>query len=178
MASWEVQGGWSSIPSRFSPAASEHLQEPQQLDGKRLILWINNDKHVLMPVFDLEKKRPRINIFKLVGAYYFKHFFDDLELFKELEPYYEKQRYRFKMKTAGERNKVMKYLDKKGYDPTLIEDPAPFTVEISRYQKYGELLKNSIESYPLRDKMVLVMKDMAWVEQAVEMGAVVRGGKQ
>ncbi len=74
------------------------------------------------------------------------------------------------MATAGERNKVMKLLDMKGYDPTLIEDPAPFTVEISRYQKYGELLKNSVESYPLRDKIVLVMKDMAWVEQAEAIG--------
>ena len=120
------------------------------------------------------EKPPRINIFKLGGAYYFKHFFNDPELFRELEPYYEKERYRFKMKTAGERNKIMKLLDMKGYDPTLIEDPAPFTVEISRYQKYSELLKNSVESYPLRDKMVLVMKDMAGVKQAVVMGAVVR----
>ena len=124
------------------------------------------------------EKHPRINIFKLGGAYYFKHFFDDPELFRELEPYYEKERYRFKMKTAGERNKIMKLLDMKGYDPTLIEDPAPFTVEISRYQKYSELLKNSVESYPLRDKMVLVMKDMAGVEQAIALGAVVRAGKK
>jgi hypothetical protein len=51
-------------------------------------------------------------------------------------------------------------------------------VEISKYQKYGELLKNSVESYPLRDKIVLVMKDQAWVEQAVSMGAVVRGAKR
>jgi hypothetical protein len=85
-----------------------------------------------MPLFDISEKRPSINIFKLGGAYYFKHFF---------------------------------------------EDPAPYTVEISRYQKYGELLKNSVESYPLRDKILLVMKDMAGVEQAVAMGAVVRGGK-
>jgi hypothetical protein len=127
-----------------------------------------------MPSFDTTEKRPRINIFKLGGVYYFKHFFDDPELFRELEPYYEKARYRFKMATAGERNKVMKLLDKKGYDPTLIEDPTPFTVEISRYQKYGELLKNSVESYPLRDKMILVMKDKAGVEQAVAMGAVVK----
>jgi hypothetical protein len=127
-----------------------------------------------MPSFDTTEKRPRINIFKLGGVYYFKHFFDDPELFRELEPYYEKARYRFKMATAGERNKVMKLLDKKGYDPTLIEDPAPFTVEISRYQKYGELLKNSVESYPLRDKMILVMKDKAGVEQAVAMGAVMK----
>ncbi len=124
------------------------------------------------------EKHPRINIFKLIGAYYFKHFFDDPELFRELEPYYEKERYRFKMKTAGERNKVMKLLDMKGYDPTLIEDPAPFTVEINRYQNYAELLKNSVESYPLCDKMLFVMKDMAGVEQAMAIGAVVRAGKQ
>ena len=50
-----------------------------------------------MPIFDITKKRPRINIFKLGGAYYFKHFFDDPELFRELEPFYEKARYRFRM---------------------------------------------------------------------------------
>jgi hypothetical protein len=127
-----------------------------------------------MPHFDLTEKRPRINIFKIDGAYYFKQFFDDTELFRELEPFYEKQRYRFKMPTAGERNKVMKMLDRKGYDPTIIEDPAPYTVEISKNQKYGELLKNSIESYPLRDKIIFVMKDMFWVEQALAMGAVAR----
>ncbi len=127
-----------------------------------------------MPPFDITEKRPLINIFKLGGAYYFKHFFDNPQLYRELEPFYEMGRFRFKMATAGERNKVMKLLDMKGYDPTLIEDPAPFTVEISRYQKYGEMLKNSVESYPLRDKIVLVMKDLAWVEQAVAMGAVVK----
>ncbi len=127
-----------------------------------------------MSSFDITEKRSLINIFKLGGGYYFKHFFDNPELFRELEPFYEKARYRFRMATAGERNKVMKILDRKGYDPNLIEDPAPFTVEISRYQKYGELLKNSVESYPLRDKMVLVMKDLAWVEQAAAMGAVVK----
>jgi hypothetical protein len=127
-----------------------------------------------VPSFDIVEKRPRINIFKISGAYYFKHFFDDPELFRELEPYYEKPRYRFKMPTSGERNKVMKLLDRKGYDPTIIEDPVPYTVEISKGQKYGELLKNSVDSYPLRDKIVLIMKDIAWVEQAVEMGAVLR----
>ncbi len=66
----------------------------------------------------------------------------------------------------------MKVLDMKDYDPTIIDDLAPYTVEIGRYQKYGDLLKSSIESYLLRDKMVFVMKDMAWVEQALAMGAV------
>ncbi len=84
-----------------------------------------------MPSFDIAEKRTRINIFKLSGAYYFKHFFDNPLLFGELEPFYDKLHYRFKMATAGRRNKVMKLLDRKGYDPTIIEDPAPFTVEIS-----------------------------------------------
>ncbi len=131
-----------------------------------------------MPAFDVTEKRQRINIFKIGGAYYFKHFFDDPELFRELEPFYEKQKYRFKTPTAGERNKVMKILDKKGYDPNLIEDAGPYTIEISRYQKYGELLKNSVENYPVRDKMVLVMKDRAWVEQALAAGAVRRVNNQ
>ncbi len=130
-----------------------------------------------MPTFDITEKRPRINIFKISGAYYFKYFFDDPELFRELEPFYEKQRYRFKMPTSGERNKVMKLLDRKGYDPTLIEDPTPYTVEISKGQKYSELLKNSVENYPLRDKIVLVMKDLVWVEQALAMGATLKAPK-
>ena len=127
-----------------------------------------------MPSFDIIEKRLCINIFKLNKAYYFKHFFDDPELFRELEPYYEKQHYRFKMATAGKRNKVMKLLERKGFDPNIIEDAAPFTVEIGKYQNYGELLKNSVESYPLRDKILLVMKDMVWVEQAVKMGAIIK----
>ncbi len=43
-----------------------------------------------MPSFDITEKRPCINIFKLGNAYYFKHFFDDPELLRELKPYYEK----------------------------------------------------------------------------------------
>ena len=30
----------------------------------------------------------------------------------------------------------------------IIDDPAPYTVEIGKYQKYGELLKNSVDNYP------------------------------
>ncbi len=132
-----------------------------------------------MPTFDIAEKRPRINIFKLGSAYYFKHFFDDPKLFRELEPYYEKPSYRFRMATVDEMSSVIKLLDENGYEPVLIEDPAPFTVEISRYQKYGELLKNSVENYILRDEVVLVMKDMVWVEQAVAIGGVVRAqGKE
>ena len=124
-----------------------------------------------MPTFDVTPKRVRINIFKIGGAYYFKHFFDDTALFEMLQPYYEKARYRFRMNTAAERNKVMKLLDNKGYDPTVIEDATPYTVEVNRYEKYGELLRNAVDNHPSGDRMILVMKDEASVEQALIGGA-------
>jgi hypothetical protein len=37
-----------------------------------------------MPIFDITEKRPLINIFRLGGAYYFKYFIDDPELFRNL----------------------------------------------------------------------------------------------
>lgn len=111
-----------------------------------------------MPALDITEKRSRINIFKLNKAYYFKHFFYDPELFRELEPYYEKASYRFKMATAGERNKIMKLWIEKAMTQII---------------KYGQILKNSIDTYPLRDKIVLVMMDMGWVVQ-LAMGATMR----
>jgi|SRR5659263_227580 len=95
-----------------------------------------------MSSIDITKKRPTINLFKLNKAYYFKHFFDDPELFRELESYYDKSSYRFKMASAGARNKVMKLLDKKGFDPNIIEDPAPF---YSRNREVSELRRASKE---------------------------------
>ncbi len=71
----------------------------------------------------------------------------------------------------------MKLLDRNGYDPTLIENPVHITIGINKYQKYGALLKDSIESYFMRDKIVLVMKDMVWVEQALAMGATLKTPK-
>jgi hypothetical protein len=50
----------------------------------------------------------------------------------------------------------------------------PYTVEIGKYQKYGELLKNSVDNYPMREKIIFVMKDMASVKQALAMGAVAK----
>ncbi len=42
-----------------------------------------------IPSFDMAEKRPSINIFKLSEAYYFKHSFDDPEIFR-VEPLYGK----------------------------------------------------------------------------------------
>jgi hypothetical protein len=62
----------------------------------------------------------------------FKHFFDDKEIFKSLVDFYNPDSYRFEMKNAGARNKVMKFLDMKaGFEVCLIENPADFMFKIS-----------------------------------------------
>ncbi len=40
------------------------------------------------------------------------------------------------------------------------------------YQKYREPFKNSVKSYPVRDRIMFAMKDMAWVKQAITIRAV------
>jgi len=44
--------------------------------------------------------------------------------------------------------------------------------------KKDKVCKNSVDSYPLREKIVLVMKDNSWVEQAVGMRAILKAVNQ
>jgi hypothetical protein len=125
-----------------------------------------------MPEFDVKRKRTRINVFKIGKIYVFKHFFDDKEIFKGLVDFYNSDSYRFEMKNAGARNKVMKFLDMKcGFDVYLIEDSAGFMVKISRDKKYAGILRNSVDFKETMDTRIFIMKDMAAVEEAISLGA-------
>ena len=125
-----------------------------------------------MPEFNVKRKRNRINIFKIGKSYLFKHFFDDKEIFKGLVDFYISESYRFEMKNAGVRNKVMKFLDMKGgFDVYLIEDPANFMVKIGKDKKYAGILRNSVDFRETKDARIFIMKDMAAVEEAISLGA-------
>jgi hypothetical protein len=125
-----------------------------------------------MPEFNVKRKRNRINIFKIGKIYVFKHFFDDKEIFKGLVDFYISESYRFEMKNAGVRNKVMKFLDMKaGFDVYLIEDPADFMVKIGKDKKYAGILRNSVDFRETKDARIFIMKDMAAVEEAISLGA-------
>ena len=82
--------------------------------------------------FDIDRKK--INVFKIGKLYCFKHYFNDKQVFEEMSRYYNKEKYRFECSTAGERNKIIKYLWKVGFDAYLIEDPGDYIVEIDRHQ--------------------------------------------
>jgi len=125
-----------------------------------------------MPKFDVQKKRTRINVFKLDKIYVLKQFFDDKEIFKGLVDYYNSDSYRFEMKSVGARNKVMWFLEMEGgFDTYIIEDPSDFMVIIDKDKKYADILKNSVDHRVTKDARIFIMKDMAAVEEAISLCA-------
>jgi len=119
--------------------------------------------------FDIDRKK--INVFKIGKTYCFKHYFNDKQAFEELSKYYNKEKYRFECSTAGERNKIIKYLWKVGFDAYFVEDLSEYIVKIDRTKKYAPILKNSIEQTETGNVRLFLMKDKASVEQAVGHGA-------
>jgi hypothetical protein len=120
---------------------------------------------------EFEIKRKKVNIFKIGNLYCFKQYLNDRELFEELSEYYNPEKYRFECKSAGERNKIIKLLLSKGYEPIPVDDFQGYIVKIDRYEKYGDILKNSVEHTEMGGDRIFLMKDMLSVEQAIENGA-------
>ena len=116
-------------------------------------------------------KREKINIFRIGGLWYFKHFFDDREIFMGLSDYYNRGRYRFELKDVEERDKVMEYLADKGFEPIPIEDTCDYTVKIDKFKKHASILRNSVDAKEEGNDKVFVMKDQASVEEAIDKGA-------
>jgi hypothetical protein len=121
--------------------------------------------------FDVMKSTKHITMFKVGKYWIFKYFFDDKESFKELADYYDKNGYRFVLKTLGERNKALKLLERKGFDIDLVEDLKGYVVKLGRYSKYALVLKNSVNHIETSEWRIFLMKDKAAVEEAVRMGA-------
>lgn len=123
-----------------------------------------------MPM-DFDITRKKINIFKIGKCYCFKYYFSDGQVFNELSPYYNREKYRFECGTAGERNKIIKYLWKVGFDATLVDDLTGYMVKIDRTKPYVSILKDSIEQAEISRDRIFLMKDMRSVEYAIEQGA-------
>ncbi len=124
------------------------------------------------PTFDIEpEKKKKLNFFKIGKIWCFKQFFDDKEIFNDLLEYYNREKYRFELGTVGERNKIIKYLEKKGFEYVLIEDASDYTVKIERFKKYAAILKNSIDYDEKGQDKIFIMKDLVSVEEAIVNGA-------
>ena len=126
--------------------------------------------------FEVDKRRKRINIFKVGKLWVFKYFFDDKEIFKSLLDYYNQDQYRFEFKSIGARNNALKLLEQNGFDYDLVEDLSGYIVKLPKYSKYAPILKNSIASKETASERIFLMKDLAAVEEAVSLDAKIAEG--
>ena len=112
-----------------------------------------------------------ITIIKAKSHWIFKYFFEDMEIFRELADFYDKDGYRFILKTPGERNLVQKLLEQRGFDVELVENSRGYVVKLSRKSRYAEVLKNSLAQIETPEWRIFLMKDQAAVKEALRQGA-------
>ncbi len=112
-----------------------------------------------------------ITIIKAGHHWIFKHFFEDKDIFRELAEYYDKDGYRFILKTPGEKNLVQKLLERRGFEVILAESSRGYVVKLSRQSRYAALLKNSLAMIETDEWRVFLMKDQASVREAMHQGA-------
>jgi len=104
-------------------------------------------------------------------AYLFKHYFEDRDLFEELQRHYDSLEYRFEV-DEDEVEDVKRKLEDYGYDVNIVErDEIPdYTVVIDKYEKHSDLLKKSVDVIELGDEKALVVKDGVAREEALDRG--------
>lgn len=122
-----------------------------------------------MPTFDVDRKS--INVFEINDTYAFKQFFDQDDLFTQLEQYYNENAYRFELPTKADLNQVDDLLDGYFYDLHVVDNQAPFCVVIDRDKDHSDILRNAVVRYQRGDHYIFLMKDQLSVDQAVEHGA-------
>jgi hypothetical protein len=127
--------------------------------------------------FDAEEKRKRINVFKVGKLWVFKYFFaHNQDLFRQLADHYNRETYRFEFKSVGERNQALKLLERNGFDAYPIEDLKGYMVKLDKFSKYAPVLRNSVAFTETPKERILLMKDLAAVEEAIEFGAEIYEG--
>jgi hypothetical protein len=127
--------------------------------------------------FDVAPKRKHINVFKVGKLWLFKQFFDNRALFDALLDHYNKDQYRFEFKSIGARNNALKILERNGFDYDLVEDLKGYVVKLPKFAKYAQILKNSVATKETATERIFLMKDLAAVEEAVNLGAKIVEGK-
>ncbi len=116
-------------------------------------------------------RKKQITIFKAGGYWIFKHYFDDRDAFMEFAEYYDKDKYRFVLKTLGDRNRAIKLLEIRGFVVVLVEDLRDYVVKLNKYCRYGPILKNSVAQIETQEWRIFLMKDQAAVKEALRLGA-------
>lgn len=121
-----------------------------------------------MPSFDVD--RTTITAFEIDDTYLFKHYFEQDDVFAQLNDYYNNGKYRFEV-PAEDLDAVRDVLDDHFYELEVADDTEEFCVVKEKYTKHADILRNAVFHTSRRDTTVFLMKDALTVEQAVEQGA-------
>ena len=113
----------------------------------------------------------RINGFPIGGRVYFKHYFDDRDIFSELSSYYNSSEYRFELPMDA-LPEVRGFLDDEGYGLVVVSEPREFAVVKRKFTEHPDsIFRNSVVMRDTSDFHVFLMKDRDAVEQALINGA-------
>ncbi len=112
-----------------------------------------------------------VNVFRVHDRYLFAHYFDDGDLFQELDTFYSPDRYRFEVPTEAELDDVRDTLAAYGYDVNMVDDLTPYCVVMPTTAQYGDVLRDAVAHDTVGDHRILLMKDRAKAEQAEIHGA-------
>lgn len=122
-----------------------------------------------MPTFDIETEE--ITVFDIGDRYIFKTYFDEDQLFKRLEKYYNKDKYRFEI-PEGDLKEVRQVLDEYYYELDVEDSVEDYCVVVDRKSKSANTLRNSVMRKHKGEHEILVMKDKLSKRQALEKSAV------
>ncbi|WP_336326488.1 hypothetical protein [Halovenus sp. HT40] len=122
-----------------------------------------------MPTFDIETEE--ITVFEIGGTYIFKQYFDENQLFKQLEKYYNEDKYRFEI-PEDDLEQVRQVLEKYYYKLEVADSVDAYCVVVDKKSDSSNILRNSVMRKEKRQHEVIVIKNKLSKKQAIEQGAV------
>lgn len=121
-----------------------------------------------MPRFDIEHRT--INAFAIDDIILFKAFFDDDELYSQLEKCYNSDNYRYEV-PEGDAEQVEQLLEEFYYELTYQDRFDPFITVAEKGIDTTNILRNAVHHQTRKQHHIFLMKDAASVEQAIEQGS-------
>ena len=121
-----------------------------------------------MPAFDVDKEE--LNAFDFGETYLFTAYFDENQLFNQLEKYYNGDNYRFEVPET-DLKQVQQVLDNFFYELVVQESPEEYCIVLDKDSTSASILKSSVVRKQRRSREMFVMKDKTSLRQAVEQGA-------
>lgn len=121
-----------------------------------------------MSSFDVDQQE--ITVFELDDRYFFKEYFDNDDLFRELEQYYNSDKYRFEI-PEGELSEVRQVLDGFFYELQITDNIMGYCVVQQKKADSSTILGNAVLSQRQGNHDVFLMKDKLSARRAIEQGA-------